>query len=118
MEVLLVVLIVIVSVVLIGVVLIQNPKGGGMSSNIAGGNQMFGVKKTTDILEKGTWYLIIALVGLSIFLNVTIAGSSNQIIEEVSKLKDVATPTTIIAPEEVEAPAELAPEAPANEPTK
>ena len=84
MEVLLVVLIVIVSVVLIGVVLIQNPKGGGMSSNIAGGNQMFGVKKTTDILEKGTWYLIIALVGLSIFLNVTIAGSSNQIIEEVS----------------------------------
>ena len=91
MESLLVVLIIIVSILLIGVVLIQNPKGGGMSSNITGGNQVFGVKRTTDILEKSTWYLVIGLVVLSIFLNVNMSGTT-EVIEQGSKLKDVATP--------------------------
>jgi preprotein translocase subunit SecG len=52
---LLMILAVIVAVLLIGVVLIQNPKGSGLASNFATGNQFFGVKKTTDIVEKMTW---------------------------------------------------------------
>ncbi|MEX6687166.1 preprotein translocase subunit SecG [Danxiaibacter flavus] len=48
-------------------VLIQNPKGGGLAGNIAGfSNQFMGVKQTTDVLEKGTWLFsgIIALLCL------------------------------------------------------
>ncbi|HEX2627354.1 MAG TPA: preprotein translocase subunit SecG [Chitinophagaceae bacterium] len=49
-------LIIIASLVLGLIVLIQNPKGGGLSGTFGGiGNQFMGVKQTTDILEKGTW---------------------------------------------------------------
>lgn len=48
---------------LILIVLVQNPKGGGLSSTFAGSNQILGVKKTNDFLEKATWTLAIA-VGL------------------------------------------------------
>lgn len=54
------------SCVLLGlIVLIQNPKGGGLSGNIAGfSNQFMGVKQTTDVLEKGTWIMtgVVALL--------------------------------------------------------
>lgn len=47
----------IVSAIVLGIIiLIQNPKGGGLTSSLGGfGNQLMGVKQTTDILEKGTW---------------------------------------------------------------
>lgn len=52
----LIVLAMIIAVLLILVVLIQNPKGGGLSSEFGGtSNQMFGVKKTGDLLEQITW---------------------------------------------------------------
>ncbi len=50
------ILIIIASVILGLIVLIQNPKGGGLSGTFGGfGNQLMGVKQTTDVLEKGTW---------------------------------------------------------------
>ena len=59
-----VILIVIASIVLGLIVLIQNPKGGGLAGNIAGfSNQFMGVKQTTDVLEKGTW-LFAGIIGL------------------------------------------------------
>ena len=62
------VLIIIASVVLGLIVLIQNPKGGGLSGTLAGfNNQFMGVKQTTDVLEKGTWVLAVAIALLSIF---------------------------------------------------
>jgi preprotein translocase subunit SecG len=42
-------------------VLIQNPKGGGLSAGFAGSAQIGGVKRTADFLEKATWYLGVAL---------------------------------------------------------
>ena len=58
------ILILLLSVVLAMVILIQNPKGGGLAGNIAGlSNQFMGVKQTTDILEKGTW-IFAALIAL------------------------------------------------------
>lgn len=58
------VLIVIASVILGLIVLIQNPKGGGLSGTFGGfGNQLMGVKQTTDVLEKGTW-IFAAVVGI------------------------------------------------------
>ena len=57
------ILVIIASVVLGLIVLVQNPKGGGLSSSFGGfGNQIMGVKQTTDVLEKGTW-LFAAIVG-------------------------------------------------------
>lgn len=50
------VLIIIASVILGLIVLIQNPKGGGLSGSLSGiGSQLMGVKQSTDVLEKGTW---------------------------------------------------------------
>jgi preprotein translocase subunit SecG len=58
------ILVIIASVVLGLIVLVQNPKGGGLSSSFGGfGNQIMGVKQTTDVLEKGTW-LFAAIVGV------------------------------------------------------
>lgn len=58
------VLVIIASVVLGLIVLIQNPKGGGLSASLGGfSNQLMGVKQTTDVLEKGTW-IFAALVAI------------------------------------------------------
>ena len=61
-----VILIVIAAVLMIGIVLIQESKGGGLSSSFAGYNQVAGVRKTTDFIEKATWGLAIAMVCFSI----------------------------------------------------
>ncbi|MDR1414957.1 MAG: preprotein translocase subunit SecG [Odoribacteraceae bacterium] len=51
------ILIIIVSILLILLVLVQNSKGGGLASSFASSNQIMGVRKTTDFLEKATWTL-------------------------------------------------------------
>lgn len=56
-----IVLIVIVSLLLGVVVLIQNPKGGGLAMGFQGATQVGGVKRTADFLEKATWYLAVSL---------------------------------------------------------
>ncbi len=59
------VLVIIVCVLLILIVLVQNPKGG-LDSAFSTNNQVMGVRKTTDFLEKATWTMGIAIVVLSI----------------------------------------------------
>ena len=61
-----IVLIVIVSILMCLVVLVQNSKGGGLASAFASSNQIMGVRKTTDFLEKTTWVLAGCMVVLSI----------------------------------------------------
>jgi preprotein translocase subunit SecG len=60
------VLLFIVCILLILIVLVQNSKGGGLASNFQSSNQIMGVRKTTDFLEKATWVLAGALLILSI----------------------------------------------------
>ena len=73
-----IVLILLTSVLLGLIVLIQNPKGGGLSGNIAGfSNQFMGVKQTTDVLEKGTWILSSVLIVLCIVSTLLISSSKN-----------------------------------------
>ncbi|MGD2033654.1 MAG: preprotein translocase subunit SecG [Bacteroidales bacterium] len=60
------VLIIIVCVLLMMVVLVQNSKGGGLSSSFGGSNQVMGVRRTTDFLEKATWTLATVLLALCI----------------------------------------------------
>lgn len=86
MTTLFIILIILVSVILAFFVLIQNPKGGGLSSGFAGGSNLMGVQRTGDFLEKGTWTLVIALMVFSLAINIlgpssgsSAGGLSNQI---------------------------------------
>ncbi|MCE3278724.1 MAG: secG, partial [Bacteroidetes bacterium] len=58
--------IIIVCIFLILIVLVQNSKGGGLASSFSSSNQVMGVRKTADFLEKATWTLAIALLVLSL----------------------------------------------------
>lgn len=60
------ILIILVCALLILVVLVQNSKGGGLSSSFASNNQIMGVRRTADFLEKTTWGFAIALFALSL----------------------------------------------------
>ena len=62
------ILILIAAVLMILIVLIQNSKGGGLASGFSSSNQIMGVRKTTDFLEKATW----TLAGVLMFLSVVI----------------------------------------------
>lgn len=73
------VLILITCILLILIVLVQNSKGGGLASNFASNNQIMGVRKTTDFLEKSTWTLAIVLVVLT--LTSTFVIPRGQVIE-------------------------------------
>jgi len=59
---LIIILIILACFVLGFFVLIQNSKGGGLASNFAGSNQIMGVRKTADFLEKATWTLAGAIM--------------------------------------------------------
>lgn len=83
-----IILIIVASVLLGFVVLVQNPKGGGLSGSIAGfSNQFMGVKQTTDVLEKGTW-LFAAIIGVlclvsSLFISDTAGTGGSGNLEKV-----------------------------------
>ncbi len=66
MYLLLIILMVLASVLMCFIVLIQNSKGGGLASGFSSSNQIMGVRKTTDFLEKATWTLAAAMVVFSI----------------------------------------------------
>ncbi len=66
------IIILLACVLLILVVLVQNSKGGGLAANFSGSNQVMGVRKTTDFLEKATWTLASALLVLSVLASYTI----------------------------------------------
>lgn len=61
-----VILAVITGVLLALVVLVQESKGGGLASNVSGANSVLGVRKTTDFVEKATWWLAALLVVFSV----------------------------------------------------
>jgi len=88
------VLIFIVAVLLVLVILVQNPKGG-LASNFSASNQVMGVRKTTDFLEKATWTLGIALLILSVISSSLIGGTSSEVISNQSELTDEANQTVI-----------------------
>ena len=68
-----IVLIVIAALLMIGIVLIQESKGGGLASQFSGYNQIGGVRKTTDFIEKTTWGLAACMVIISVLCHPFIA---------------------------------------------
>ena len=72
------ILIVLTCVLLVLVVLVQNPKGGGISTGIIGSNQLMGVKKTTDFIERLTWGLAISLVVLCLIAGMALPNKEER----------------------------------------
>jgi len=68
--------------------MIQNPKGGGLSSAFGGGNQIMGARKTSDFLEKATWTLAIILVSLALLSNFSIPRESQEEESIIDGLRD------------------------------
>jgi len=85
-----VILIVIAAVLMIGIVLIQESKGGGLASNFSSYNQIGGVRKTTDFIEKTTWGLAAAMVVIS----VACAYVAPQATSEGSVMEGIENPVT------------------------
>jgi preprotein translocase subunit SecG len=109
MVILFLILVIIISFVLGFIVLVQNPKGGGLAGNIAGfSNQFMGVKQTTDILEKGTWLFAAALGVVCLISSFFISGSSA--VED--KTQNIGNPTqhTAPAPSQNNTPVQPAPQ--------
>lgn len=63
------IIIIVACILLIFIVLIQNPKGGGIASNFAASTQIMGVKRTGDVVEKATWVLAIGVLVLCLSTN-------------------------------------------------
>ncbi len=121
-----VILIVIASLLMIGIVLIQESKGGGLSSNFSSTNSIMGVRKTTDIVEKGTWVLVtfIVLISIASAYIVPTATTDESVIEHAASQGQATNPNNLpnfgasqqkqAAPaNKATAPASAAPTAPA-----
>ena len=105
---LLVILAVFVAILLTLIVLIQESKGGGLASNFASSNQIMGVRKTTDVVEKATW----TLAGILVVFSVATAFFAPRATEKVDDVVMSAT-TTVPAPAAQTPATPAAPAAPA-----
>ncbi|MCC6252480.1 MAG: preprotein translocase subunit SecG [Bacteroidia bacterium] len=89
-----------VAILLILVVLVQDSKGGGLSSNFSSSNQVMGVKRTSELIEKITWGLVIALFVLCIALTFATNSSTGTNTAKDTELRDRINnaPTSTPAP--------------------
>ena len=72
-------LIIFLSILLVLVIMVQNPKGGGLASTFGGDSQQIGgVKKTTDFLDRSTWILASLLFLLILFSNLTLISGNES----------------------------------------
>lgn len=118
-----VILLIITSLLLGLVILVQNSKGGGLASGFSASNQIMGVRKTTDFLEKLTWGFAIGLLALAMIGNFVLpknAGSgASSIIEEQMQNAPVPGPGPAPSPAPstpAPAPAQPAEQQPAAQP--
>jgi preprotein translocase subunit SecG len=99
-------ILIILACVLLGFfVLVQNPKGGGLSGSFGSfGNQVMGVRQTTDVLEKGTWILsaLIAVLCLTstFFIGKGTATQQQQTIMEQNAAKNPSQPAPMQLPQQ------------------
>ncbi len=117
---LVVVLLIIVSILLGLIVLVQNSKGGGLASGLSASNQVMGVRKTTDALEKLTWGFAAGLIILAIIGNLALpknASTANQSIIQ-DKIDNTAAPQAPAAQPAAPAGGQAQPAAPAGQPAK
>lgn len=88
--------VILVSILLILIVLVQNSKGGGLASNFSASNQIMGVRKTTDFLEKATWSLAGGLLVLSFIAVMALPKEemgTQSVVDE--QIQNMATPSEV-----------------------
>ncbi|MFV5686886.1 preprotein translocase subunit SecG [Flavobacterium sp. GB2R13] len=88
------VLITIVCFLLIVVIMVQNPKGGGLSSTIGGSQMLGGVQKTTDFLDKSTWTLATILIVLILLSSLSFTGALSDNDSKIIEQTGTAVPAT------------------------
>jgi len=118
-------MIVLVSLCIILIVLVQNSKGGGLAAGFSSSNQIMGVRKTNDFLDKATWslaaVLIILSVGISAFIPKAKSANESAIEKQVNETSTVdpnaVTPDFGTATKS-DAPAAATTDAPATSETK
>ena len=103
-------LIILFAVLLVLVILAQNSKGGGLTSQFGGSSasNIIGVKKTGDLLEKLTWGFIVAIVVLILstnFVDNNITGPTNDALERAGEQAPVQQPNLNLPGATEEAPA-------------
>ena len=111
-----VILAVITAVLLAFIVLIQESKGGGLASDFASSNQIMGVRKTTDVIEKTTWTLAALLVIFSVASAFCLGGpkqGSESIVKDMKTTAPAPAPAAQPAPAAKTTPAAPAAPAPA-----
>jgi len=86
----LILLIIFLSFLLILVIMVQNPKGGGLASTFGGDSQQIGgVQKTTDFLDKSTWILASLILILILFSNIVLNNSQSSDVDFLENSDDV-----------------------------
>ena len=92
------VLITIVCFLLVVVIMVQNPKGGGLSSSIGGSQMLGGVQKTTDFLDKSTWTLATVLIVLILLSSLSFGGALSDTDSKIIEKTETAAPVQNAAP--------------------
>ncbi len=101
-------LIIAVCFLLVLVIMVQNPKGGGLSSSFGGDSQQIGgVKKTTDFLDNSTWVLATLLLVLILLSNLTIERNSSNIDSKLLDSSQSQNQENIPIENEFEIPVEI-----------
>ncbi|GAO44371.1 preprotein translocase subunit SecG [Flavihumibacter petaseus] len=112
------ILVILASVILGFIILVQNPKGGGLAGNVGGlSNQFMGVKQTTDVLEKGTWIFATVVALLCLFSAVFVPkGSKSNMIDQLNTKPAATAPANAPATQPATQPVQPAPTQPATNP--
>lgn len=108
MQAVIIILTVLIAILLIIVVLVQKSKGGGLASNFSGSNQIMGVRRTNDFIEKTTWVLAGAIAVLSIIavlISPTSVEQGSRVKMDVAPAESEAPDFTLPAPAAEEVPA-------------
>ena len=92
-----VILIVLASLCMIGIVLIQESKGGGLASAFSSANSSFGVRQTTNFIEKTTWTLAAAMVVISVICAYVApsAATEGSVIEKAATEQSTTNPNNV-----------------------
>src|SRR5574343_727166 len=104
------IIIILVCILLTLVVLIQNPKGGGIAANFIAPQQIMGAKRSTDVVEKATWILAVILISFSLLSNFFRPTGESEVATPESRIKENIENTAVPA-----APVAPAPQAPAQQ---
>ena len=99
------ILILLVSILLGLIVLVQNPKGGGLAANFGGsGSQFMGARQTADFLEKASWTLAIALLVLSLSATMIVPRNVSEVGVQDTQLREQLEDVNQTTPIDFQAP--------------